>query len=180
MPMYMQVQCRMTMLCSVLMFSALGVAACGETRSSGDTSKDPPSAVTLRGTNHVSSAVEWVSLIAIIADPERFHGREVWVTGFVSTMEDCSVVAINKESLEYSIGLNCLYLDLSRIQRSQREKFKVESNLRCCSLRGFVDARKYGPDGTMGLRLYSCTLTVNRFTVEAERKRNRVGEAGRQ
>jgi hypothetical protein len=108
-----------------------------------------------------------VPLVAIIADPKRFHGTQVSVRGFVSTMEDYSVVSFSREMLAYSIGESCVYLDLSRLEQRQSAELKRYASGRCWRLRGTIDAKRCGPDG-MEVPLNACTLVVKDVAVQAE------------
>jgi len=81
-----------------------------------------------------------VSLVPIIADPERFHGKEVVVTGFVSIGRDLNTLWLSKESIEYKIVENAIIIDVSKCEN--RSAFFAEADGGCCGLRGVIDAHR--------------------------------------
>lgn len=81
-----------------------------------------------------------VSLVAIIADPERFHGKEVVVTGFVAIGRELITLWLSKESIEYQIFENAITIDVSKCEN--RSAFFAEAHGGCCALRGVIDAHR--------------------------------------
>ncbi len=55
------------------------------------------------------SRAEWVSLVNLIATPERFHGKLVMVTGFVSIAPEQNVICLARD---VPSSKECLWLQL--------------------------------------------------------------------
>jgi hypothetical protein len=113
-------------------------------RSDGVSEKDPP----------------FVSLFAIVADPQRFHGREVITAGFVGFDRGLADIGVNSESLKFGLFLNRVYVDYTGCEN--RDTFEREAGGRCCWLRGVVDAEDKGPESPVD---YACTLRLRRLTI---------------
>jgi hypothetical protein len=114
-----------------------------------------------------SPGIKKVSLLAIIAAPERFDRKEVRVTGFISTMEGFSVIQFSLESSSYSIGQNLVYLDLSQLQDARKADLRRVPTGRCCEIRGTVDASNVGKEAT-GVKMTACSLIVTAFEERAK------------
>jgi len=84
-----------------------------------------------------------ISLIAILADPGKYDGKEVAVQGFFSHTHGEWVLAPDLTSLSQSIGVNCLNLDLSKCD--EKQKLMEVGNPGICFLVGTFDAQDFGP-----------------------------------
>jgi hypothetical protein len=98
-----------------------------------------------------------VSMIAVLADPVRYHGKEVDISGYVgfSTLPGRAFLFFNKDAHDYMLVENTIYLDTSR-----RLVDPDKLSGRMCTLRGIIDAHDRGPD-IKGLESrLACTLRL--------------------
>jgi hypothetical protein len=98
-----------------------------------------------------------VSMIAVLADPGRYHGKEVDISGYVgfSTLPGRAFLFFNKDAHDYMLVENTIYLDTSR-----RLVDPDKLSGRMCTLRGIIDAHDRGPD-IKGLESrLACTLRL--------------------
>jgi hypothetical protein len=80
-----------------------------------------------------------VSMVAILADPERFNHQEVVVTGFISIDRSYVVLALDRDTLTYGILPNSMVVDTSKCANA--EEFSREAK-GCCCLRGVVLSKR--------------------------------------
>ncbi len=99
-----------------------------------------------------------ISVFALLADPERFHGRTVHVVGFVSINSEgpLCILAPDLLSMDNLIVPNFINLDLSVCKHKQR--LKTDEGPVICSLTGTIDARSRGPFNHPPM---ACTLRVS-------------------
>jgi hypothetical protein len=154
---------------SLLLISCLGPPQVeGDGSPSGGSTPSSEERLASTRTHQNVQEVEDFSLIAIIADPRRFHGRRVRVMGFVKVTGDDCIVAFNRDSIKYDIDESCIYLDLSVLPKHESDQFKGAASGRCCILEGVVDANRLGP-GVGGDRPNACAFVVKHFTLLAVR-----------
>jgi hypothetical protein len=104
-----------------------------------------------------------------LADPERFDGREVLVTGFVAIDRGQAVVALNRESINYDILQNGLYVEMQECKNLPR--FKERASGKCCVLSGIISSKDHGPTGG-----FAATLVLREFVGTVAPKGQRSGE----
>jgi len=103
-----------------------------------------------------------ISLIPVLADPSKYHGREIEVEAFFSYSQGHFILAPDLSSLAHDVAANCYYLDLSSCL--EKDKLLGCGNPAICCLRGVVDASEFGPTqhsmlaGTF--RAKKCTLVA--------------------
>ena len=84
-----------------------------------------------------------ISLIAVLADPGKYHGQEIAVQAFFSHSRGKWVIAPGLTSISQDMAVNCLILDLSNCD--ERDKLEEAGNPGMCFLVGTFDAHDYGP-----------------------------------
>lgn len=84
-----------------------------------------------------------VSLITLLADPGKYHGKEIAVQAFFSHAHGEWVIAPDLTSISQDMGVNFFILDLSKCDESS--KLDEVGNPGMCFLVGTVDALDYGP-----------------------------------
>lgn len=95
------------------------------------------------------------SIVAIIADPEKYDGKEVRVEGFVASYEGGTALFLSRESIDFNIFANAILVDDDSAEN--KEKFRREAPGKCCLLRGVITLGP--PDRWMG----ACTLKLKRY-----------------
>jgi hypothetical protein len=104
-----------------------------------------------------------VSLFAILADPGRFHGREIEIEGVVSYGHSQFVLAPDPFNMTYSTGANLICLDVSECNR--KEELQKHGNPAVCYLRGVVDSNDFGPNEyppkSCTFHAHDCRLVVH-------------------
>jgi hypothetical protein len=101
------------------------------------------------------------SLVALLADPQRFHGKEVTIIGYAHLEFEGCTLCLSRSDSENVIAPNCVALDLPL-----RPEFTSLSN-RNVLVRGIFDAKK-------GADIYPGSLTrISRY--EAWLRRDEVG-----
>jgi hypothetical protein len=84
-----------------------------------------------------------ISLIAVLADPGKYHGQEIAVQAFFSHSRGEWVIAPDLTSISQDMGVNFFILDLSNCD--ERDKLEEAGNPGMCFLVGTIDADDYGP-----------------------------------
>jgi hypothetical protein len=84
-----------------------------------------------------------ISLIAVLADPEGFHGREIKLEAFFSYDHGQYFLAPDLLSLANSVAPNLLTLDIT--SSLHKDRFQEHGNPAVAHLRGTVDAHDFGP-----------------------------------
>ncbi len=102
-------------------------------------------------------------LVALVADPLRFHGRDVSVNGLVA-IGQYDVISFSSELMENGIAENCVLLDLSRLTNAM--KFRGRANGRWCYLRGRVEPINGDVEWSAPC---ACTLVVTNAIVMVDR-----------
>jgi hypothetical protein len=102
------------------------------------------------------------SLISIIANPERYHKKEVYVTGFVcfDTEGVRAAVFNSTESAKHQILPDSLFVDYS--DSSNKDEFIKKANGKWCLLFGVIDANK---GGTPEMEYHACVLKISKATI---------------
>jgi hypothetical protein len=113
------------------------------------------------------------SMIAVLADPARFHGRRIRISGFVALSKNEGIVSFNQESILHNIYGNFVALDLSALPESESREFLSNASGRCISFVGVIDSSRGG-----WMDLSSCTLVVTSFTILADPFHERKGTPG--
>jgi len=98
-----------------------------------------------------------LSLFPILADPEKFHGREIELEAFVASREGSCVLAPTLSCIGNLVGPSLVNLDVEACRGCERLK---DLNPGVCYLVGIVDARDHGP------------LTPKAFTFRAKECKN--------
>ena len=83
---------------------------------------------------------EDVSLIQLIATPERFNGKHVNVTGFLHLGYEAASLYLSKEDYDHVILDNTLYIDVT----DEIAKDKDKLNLKYVRLQGTFRAKRPG------------------------------------
>ena len=60
-----------------------------------------------------SDEIYWMSMIEVIANPERYDGKQVTVTGFLGIEFESQSLYLHREDYEYYLVKNSLAVDLS-------------------------------------------------------------------
>lgn len=116
-------------------------------------------------------------MVAVLADPARFEGKRIRLTGFVGIGPEGDVLSLDQESLLYSIDGNCMYLDISFLAGGDRDVFRRKGDGRCCRLVGVVVGTRGGPED--GYDIFPCTLVVTAYTIHEERAADGAGAGKR-
>jgi len=102
-------------------------------------------------------------LVALVADPLRFYGRDVTVNGLVA-IGQYDVIGFSSELMENGIAENCVLLDLSRLTNAM--EFRGRANGRWCYLRGRVEPINGDVEWFVPC---ACTLVVTNAIVMVDR-----------
>lgn len=68
----------------------------------------------------LNSLVEEVSLIQLIATPERYHGKFVQVVGYMNLEFEGSAIYLHKEDFDQRLSRNGLWVEFSEAIRKQK------------------------------------------------------------
>ncbi len=68
-----------------------------------------------------SSQPELISMVQLLADPQKFHGRRVQVIGFAHFEFEGNAIYLSKEDYDYGITKNGLWLSTSKDNGDPRE-----------------------------------------------------------
>src|SRR5580704_17864684 len=66
-----------------------------------------------------------VSIIQLLATPERFEGKSVVVSGFLRIQQEADLLYLSKEDYDNVILSNALWIDVSRDMLKDREKIDL-------------------------------------------------------
>lgn len=66
--------------------------------------------------------IQDISLINLIATPEKYHNTKVGVTGFASIEFEGTAIYLSKENFEQGIDKNAIWLEINWL--NDREKYK--------------------------------------------------------
>lgn len=94
-----------------------------------------------------------VSLAALIASPERYHGRRVRVIGFVRIEFEGNAVYFHREDYDHGMLMNGLWIDVPEAHR----KAKDSVNMKYCLIEGTFDAEEKGHMGANSGAITSIT-----------------------
>jgi hypothetical protein len=84
-----------------------------------------------------------MSLITLLADPGKYHGKEIAVEAFFSHTRGGWIIAPDLTSIGQDMSVNFFILDLSKCDDSS--KLDEVGNPGKCILVGTVDTHDYGP-----------------------------------
>lgn len=101
--------------------------------------------------NYDATDFERVSLIALIADPARFHSKKILVEGILRFEFECQGLFLNEADAKRLVTMNAAWLDLD-------EKILAWKTMRGLSgkwvtIIGIVDAKDTGHMGMFSLRI---------------------------
>ena len=91
-----------------------------------------------------------VSLVQVLATPERYHGQRVRVEGFLHCEFEDSALYLSKSDGDYLIGRNAIWVSYSaETQKSlHRGSEKLPVNVRCDANRKYVLLEgRFNPNG---------------------------------
>ena len=95
------------------------------------------------GESHIdykSPAERLTSLVAVIADPERFHGETLEFLGYVHLRFEGSKICYRKADSRGPQSVDCFWLDLSRFSEEQIERINNHYVL----MQAEFDAKSHG------------------------------------
>jgi hypothetical protein len=109
---------------------------------------------TLSGDPEVPS--KSVSLIAIIANPKAYTGKEYVVRGYLAYQRDVRALFFSIDAFKHSNLKDSIWIDDSKLQQSDRLKLEMlEGKLTFAAVRGVIDGESFGPNG-----LYSAKISL--------------------
>lgn len=122
---------------------------------------------------HDSNSVpKFISIFALVVNPEKYHGQLVDVSGMAFYSEGHAVLSVSREAAVEGGTENRIYLDVTRCRRNRiwdRFEHLTEPDhwgeLRFCSFKGIVDAFDRGNQPPVE---YACTLRVLECTYFSE------------
>jgi len=82
---------------------------------------------------------EWVSLIQLIANPEKYDGHMVLIEGYVNLEFEGNAVYLSKEDWKHRITKNALWIDIDN-KNKDYQKF----NGRYCLIVGTFESKNKG------------------------------------
>jgi hypothetical protein len=103
-----------------------------------------------------------VSLIQLVATPERFHGKFVRVIGHVRLEFEGNAIYLHHDDLKYGLTKNGLWLDVTDQIRKERDKYTDKYVL----VEGTFNSQNHGHMGMNSGAIES----IKRFQAWAERK----------
>jgi hypothetical protein len=68
-------------------------------------------------------APEWVSLVQLIAAPEKYEGKVVMVTGFARLEFEGNAIYLHKDDYQYGLYKNGLWLDANECKSRNGKNF---------------------------------------------------------
>jgi len=104
----------------VLFALLMSSSACGDSTM---VRADPKLSVT--NSEPVSETVSLISIVKLIAEPDRFNGKRVQVIGFAHLEFEDNGIYLSKEDYEYALTMNGLWLSMSKLDLA---KYKELSN----------------------------------------------------
>lgn len=108
-----------------------------------------------------------VSVIELIATPERFHGQEVRVIGYLHLEFEGDAVYLHREDFEYSIAKNSLAIDVSEPQMRAWQKL----NNRYVMIEGRFSSAEKGHFGMRAGALQQITRLSDRSVRRSRKQR---------
>ena len=142
-------------LAGVISFSIIGCSGKASETDKRDTESALPSKPEL-------AQVTNVSMIQLIATPERYHGKLVRVIGFVRLEFEGNAIYMHHDDLKYGLTKNGLWLSITDQIRKERDKYTDKYIL----VEGTFNSQNHGH---MGLNS-GAIENIKRFQVWAERE----------
>ena len=108
-----------------------------------------------------------ISLLTLIATPDRYHGKQVTVSGFMYLQREGNALYVAQSDFQHALFKNAVYLQISK------EQFERVYALNGCyvEVRGKFDAKRMGHMGAFsGELLVNKVAPVSTLTVPAQRK----------
>ncbi len=145
---------------NVILAGVIGVSIVGCSSHASETGK--------RGTESAlpseppPAEVTDVSIIQLVATPEKYHGKFVRVIGFVRLEFEGNAIYLHHEDLKYGLTKNGLWLSVTDQIRKDRDKYTDKYVL----VEGTFNSQNHGH---MGLNS-GAIENIKRFQVWAERK----------
>jgi hypothetical protein len=102
-----------------------------------------------------SKRIPLVSLVALIANPELYHGKRVRVNGFLVLENDGQAIYLNRDDYDNLITKNAVWIKVGREGLNHIRKH-IRSKWRYCALEGVFDAQDNG-----NLDLWSGSLKLD-------------------
>lgn len=93
--------------------------------------------------NKVAQDAVDVSLIQLIATPEKYHGKRVRVKGFLRLEFEGNAIYLHREDYEYRVYKNSLWLDATKEMYRDHKKIDLHYVL----IEGVFNARSQGHMG---------------------------------
>ena len=93
--------------------------------------------------NTVAQDAVGVSLIQLIATPEKYHGKRVRLEGFLRLEFEGNAIYLHREDYEHRITENGLWLDATNEMRKDRKKIDLHYVL----IEGVFNAKSHGHMG---------------------------------
>ncbi len=131
----------MNLIRMLIVLEILQIASCRQGTDSRHGTKDFSASPSIIKTNTID-----VSLIRLIATPEKFDGKKVRVKGFLNLEFEGTAIFLNKEDSENYIPKNAIWIDVSK-----KFIYAVHSsilNQRYVVLEGVFDVNNLGHEST--------------------------------
>jgi hypothetical protein len=96
------------------------------------------------------------SIISILADPQRFHGKEVVIVGYVGADRDMANVSYSDIPLREGVAADWIYIDYSEYKN--KSEFLAKSVGKWCGLVGVINANRGGP---ADMEYSACTIKIS-------------------
>ena len=118
-----------------MLFFILNVAAVFMTSSCSEPQRgEPPSwqrenesrEIRVRKYPNVESIV---SIVELLANPDKYDGKRVLVEGFFRNAFEDTAIYLNRESAEYGISANAVWVDTSAMRTSDGKETKLRDGL---------------------------------------------------
>jgi hypothetical protein len=98
------------------------------------------------------------SILAILANPWRFHGKEVIIRGYVAVDRDTALITYAENVFKREVSADVIFIDYA--QCTNRTEFLEKTNCKWWTLVGVVDASK---GGYPSKEYYSCVFKLKRY-----------------
>lgn len=114
----------------------------------------------------VKHPVEFVSLMQLIVNPEKYHGKRVSVVGVSKIGFEVQKVCFSKEYSQYGIGKDCLWIapDYEALKTTPKEL--AESNGKYVLMEGIFNKDDHGHLGAYAGALEKITRFEERTDTE--------------
>jgi hypothetical protein len=96
------------------------------------------------------------SIISILANPQRFHGKEVVIVGYVGADRDIANISYSEIPLREGVAADWIYIDYSEYKN--KSEFLTKSVGKWCGLVGVINANRGGP---VDMEYSACTIKIS-------------------